>query len=409
MRTLYISHDGLCDPLGQSQILPYIFGLAHKGHRFHIISCEKPDRFNKLEPEIRQQLAQLEIEWTPIRYHKRPAVLATVWDIFRIYWVARFLVRRSRFDLVHCRSYIGTLIGLRLKKRFKLQLLFDMRGFWADERVDGGLWNLKHPLFGFIYRFFKKREKEFLLRADQIVTLTHRSKDEMMSWSYASQVRAPIEVIPCCVDEDHFSKDRTPTDAGEELRKSLGLSKDSLVVVYLGSIGTWYLLEPMMRLFSILQNRRESSFLFVTPDSSESILQAADYARVSRTRILVKQATRREVPHYLSIANLGIFFIRPCFSKMASSPTKMAELLSMGLPVISNRGVGDSDWLYSRYTIGTLVDGFDDVDLGRAVHSIPQLLKLSPQEIRNSAKSYFSLAKGIDSYQSIYRCLEGAQ
>ena len=37
---LYLSYDGMTDPLGQSQVLPYLAGLSKKGFRFHLISFE---------------------------------------------------------------------------------------------------------------------------------------------------------------------------------------------------------------------------------------------------------------------------------------------------------------------------------------------------------------------------------
>ena len=57
------------------------------------------------------------------------------------------LHREHSFKLVHCRSYISALVGLKLQKKFGLKFIFDIRGFWADERVDGGIWNLNNPIF----------------------------------------------------------------------------------------------------------------------------------------------------------------------------------------------------------------------------------------------------------------------
>ena len=37
----------------------------------------------------------------------------------------------------------------------KSKLLFDTRGFWADERVDGGLWNLKNPIYNYLFEYLK--------------------------------------------------------------------------------------------------------------------------------------------------------------------------------------------------------------------------------------------------------------
>ena len=46
-RVLYVSYDGMTDPLGQSQVLPYILGLNKKGYQFTLVSFEKPERLEK--------------------------------------------------------------------------------------------------------------------------------------------------------------------------------------------------------------------------------------------------------------------------------------------------------------------------------------------------------------------------
>ena len=51
-----------------------------------------------------------------------------------------------------------------MKRKHGVKFLFDMRGFWADERVEGGLWNLSNPVFNWAYKYFKKRSANFLLR-----------------------------------------------------------------------------------------------------------------------------------------------------------------------------------------------------------------------------------------------------
>ena len=51
-----------------------------------------------------------------------------------------------------------------------------MRGFWADERVDGKLWSLNNIFYKKIYRYFKKKEKEFLQFSDYTISLTKTGK-----------------------------------------------------------------------------------------------------------------------------------------------------------------------------------------------------------------------------------------
>ena len=52
MKVLYLTYDGLTDPLGQSQILPYLKMLSTKGAEISIISFEKKQRFAEQKKEI---------------------------------------------------------------------------------------------------------------------------------------------------------------------------------------------------------------------------------------------------------------------------------------------------------------------------------------------------------------------
>ena len=62
---------------------------------------------------------------------------------------------------------------------------------------------------------------------------------------------------------------------------------------------------------------------------------------LAQNKLIVKQGKRYEVPVLLSFSNYALFFIKPCYSKISSSPTKHGEIMAMGIPVITNRGVGD--------------------------------------------------------------------
>ena len=55
---LYLSYDGMTDPLGQSQVLPYIIGLTKAGYSFHLVSFEKPDRYNQFSKSARTSMSE---------------------------------------------------------------------------------------------------------------------------------------------------------------------------------------------------------------------------------------------------------------------------------------------------------------------------------------------------------------
>src|SRR6185312_823213 len=159
---LYISYDGMTDPLGQSQVIPYLIGLCDKGFAFTILSFEKKTKYEERKLQIQNLLDSAGIKWSPLIYTKWPPVISTLYDYGRLKRKASQLHQSIKYDLVHCRSYIPALGGVAFKRKCNLPFIFDMRGFWADERVDGNLWNLNNPLFKTIYRFFKKKEIEFI-------------------------------------------------------------------------------------------------------------------------------------------------------------------------------------------------------------------------------------------------------
>lgn len=61
--------------------------------------------------------------------------------------------------ILHCRSYLAGLIGLYCKQKFNSGFIFDMRGFWADERIEGGIWKKSSPIGAYLYKYFKKKKK----------------------------------------------------------------------------------------------------------------------------------------------------------------------------------------------------------------------------------------------------------
>lgn len=387
---VYLSYDGLTDPLGQSQILPYVIGLSKVGYLFTIISFEKPEAFNRNREIIEKICSEHGIQWLPLKYHKRPPVVSTLYDIWTLWRVLKRQYLQGNADIIHCRSYITSLVGLRAKRKWNVKFIFDMRGFWADERVEGALWNLDRPLYKLIYRFFKKKENQFLREADHVVSLTHNARTEIESWRIGN---APITVIPTCVDTELFDPRRIDKSAQEELRGKLGIPANSFVLLYLGSWGTWYLTQEMLDFFAVLKEvKPDSVFLILTTDKVD--LSSYKY----QADVIVSRVSRAQVPLHISIADASICFIKPTFSKKASAATKMGEILAMRVPVIVNTGWGDVTWLKEHDRAVILLDEITRHGYGNVLNQ----LFLRPAEQNSDLITLLSLEKAIENYQNIY-------
>lgn len=403
MRVLYMSYDGLTDGLGRSQVLPYIIGLEAVGHEFTIVSFEKPSRYNTDRLHIDQLLAGKKITWVPLMYTASPPILSTVYDLLRLRSLVHRLHAQHAFDLIHCRSYITSLVGLHMKRTRQVPFLFDMRAFYADERVDGGLWNLRNPLFNAVYSFFKGKEKQFLEESDHTISLTAKGRDIIHSWSDMKGQPLPIEVVPCCADLDHFSAENTDPSLRQRLAVELGIGPEDLVIAYLGSIGTWYMLPEMLDFFKqLLSQRAKTKFLFITHDDADLIRKEAVTRSIPSESVMIRPASREQVPTFLSLAHVALFFIQPVFSKSGSSPTKHGEMLGMGLPVIANAGVGDVDSIITSTGTGALVEDFSQASYQRAIDSIDALLALPKQKMVDAAHQFYSLEVGVRRYDAVY-------
>lgn len=403
---LYLSYDGMTDPLGQSQVLPYIIGLSKKGYRFHLISFEKPDRFAKFRDDIQALCDKNDINWHPRIYTKKPPLLSTMYDVWQMRKLSFELNLEHQFSIVHCRSYLSAMVGLAMKKKYNTKFLFDMRGFWADERVDGKIWNLKNPIFKRVYRFFKRKERKFFLEADHVISLTYAGKEEIVTWNGLEHLNNKIEVIPCCADLTLFDPTQIDKKKRESYAEELAISPTDFVLGYVGSIGTWYMLDEMLSYFRYqLSQKPNSIFLFVTGESPSTIFSKASELGIKETAIRVISVLHKEVATCISLFTASIFFIRPTFSKKASSPTKQGELMAMGIPIICNAGVGDTAKVVNDYQAGYAINSFETSDFEKIDLYFPNFDKTKCQ---NGAKEFYSLEQGITRYNSVYTNLISA-
>jgi len=400
-RLLYLSYDGMCDQLGASQVLPYLTGLAQRGHDISLISFEKPERSEAERRAVEETCAAAGILWHPLTYHKRPAVLSSMYDVRQMRRTAERLHAKRPFDLLHCRSYLPALAGLRMERRHGVPFVFDMRGFWPDERVEGGIWDLSRPAIRAVYRYFKSMESAFLAEAAHIVSLTDEAKRILLARRPNDKAGPPITVIPCCVDFDAFPP--VDSEARRAARDLLGIPDEATVAAYLGSFGSWYLTDEMLDFFRAQLERDNSSiFLVVSRDPPERLQAAAARRGIAPERLVIRSATRAEVPRLVAAADYGLFFIMPVFSKKASSPTKMGEFLALELPIVTNGGVGDVTRIMAETGAGVVVDAFDDDAYAKA---LDYLATLTPdmQRWRDGARRWFDLCTGVARYDGIYR------
>ena len=393
---LYITYDGLLDPVSQSQVLPYLKKLSAKGIKISIISFEKKERLKdkKAFNLCQNELKSCSLKWIPLRYHKLPLIPATIFDILQGVCLGFTAILSKKNGLIHARGYVAALIALFLKYVTGSKIVFDMRGFWPDEKVDAGAWKKN----GMLYFFVKKIEKQLITRTDEIVVLTEAAK-KYLSDKFP---HASTTVIPCCVDTNVFEAEK---NKDKDIIQDK--ARNRFIITYLGSLGTFYELEGMIAFFKIFKMKQSQAFFKIVTNSSHQRVQVLiQKSHLDNSDYAVSNLEYQEVPFALANSDVSIMFYRRHLSGIGCSPIKFSESLSCGVPVIINSDIGDTEELLKKERIGVVVDSLSEMALEKAADELMQLLSEGDRlrnRCRRIAERYFSLTEGIKKYWQVYQ------
>ncbi len=408
MKTLYLCYFGLREPLVQTQVLPYLRQLVGDGIEVSLLTFEPEMKRNWSRAQIeseRSRLAGEGLDWHCLPYHKRPSLPATMYDVARGVLLAARLVRRERVEVLHARGHVPALMGAIVKRLVGGRLIFDIRGFMPEEYTDAGVW----PENGYLYRGAKRVERYLMASSDAFVVLTEKAREILFPGCEATDRQGrPIEVIPCCVDAFRF---RAAEDASrDELRRELKLTSRR-VIVYVGSFGGWYMTDEMTQFLKRAHEQDPRTFaLILTQSPPEPVRERLRGLGLKDEDFFVGKIAAADVPRYLKASDVSISFIKACYSKLSSSPTKIAEYLTSGLPVVCNTGVGDLDELMNTDRVGVVIHDFTRAAYAQALAELDKLCQdptLSAR-CRASATERFNLETvGGYKYRRLYRRLLG--
>lgn len=406
IKSLYISYDGLLDPLGQSQILPYLELLSHKSNFFFIISFEKPLRL-ETKSDLKERLKiNPNLIWIPLVFSNKFGLFGKLFDLFKMFFFSIFLVISKKINVVHARGHPAALTAYLIKKLFfikKLKFIFDFRGLWVDERVEKGGWNLSKKLDLFQFNLFKFLERKMLKSAESIVVLTDRLKSSLSE--IARSNLSNIYVVPCCADFNHF----LPSDQSkkEELLTSLKIPRSSFIIGYVGSIGSMYDINSFYKLLAYANKRNENFYgLMITNDihKAKHALKHSIFHSI-KDKIRIISLSRNEIPNYFGLMSVSTIFLNNSYARLGTSPTKFAESLALGVPVVVSTNIGDLDKHIKLLNAGISLDLSDKYSIEKSIDKIKDLSEINPNQLRNSSKDIYSLETGVSTYISVYQDL----
>lgn len=390
-RILYLTRNGLLEPLGQSQIWPYLHGLS-RDHSITLISFEKPaDRGDALAMQRMRKLCNNHgIQWIPLQFCSHPRPWAPAVAIPQLALVALWQWRcRSSPQLVHARSYVPAAIALLLHRLTGVPFIFDMRALWPEELITAGHMQRGSKL----HRSLLWMERLCLQESSAVVSLTQAAVSYLHQHYPIELAQQRIAVIPTCADLQRFQP----------------AAHSPAATLVIGCIGTvlsgWFLIDWLRAFFeAIARADPTASFELISRDAPAAILAALHPAPSWADRLLIQSAAPAEMPAIVQGHTASVMFFTGGLSKLGSSPTRMAEVLGCGRPVVANPGVGDLEQVVRQNCVGVLARGSSASEMDACVAELLDLLK-DPQlsrRCRLTAESLFSLESGTAAYRQLY-------
>jgi glycosyltransferase involved in cell wall biosynthesis len=368
--------------------------LLSRSHVITLVTFEKPrDLADAAAMAAQRDVCKaLAIRWIPLRYHHRPRLVATAWDLATITLVALREVRAGKIDVLHCRSYVPAFAALAIKAATCKPFIFDMRAFWPEEMVAAGRLRANSALF----RILKVAERVCLKQAAAVVSLTDAGVAHLRQIYGSDLETVPFAVIPTCVDLERF---RPASHPGPTAR-----------TIALGSVGTvlsgWFRLDWLVAFFAAAHELDpDVALTIVSPEDPSKIRQAAGAPAIGAPRVRIFGVAPADVPPVIKTLSAVPMFFTPGTAKLASCPTRLGEVLACGIPVVVNSGVGDIEKIVREHHVGIVVDSVDAAAMRQAASSLLELLG-DPNlgaRCRRTAEEGFSLESGARTYGELYQ------
>lgn len=400
-RILYISYDGMTSHIGEAQVLPYLRRLTARGHQFSLVSFEQNPHASKAS-QLMEELNSIGIDWHPRQFRSRPPIIAKLIDQVVLRNTLNALVSSNRYDLVHSRSYIAASAGVRVTEKIGIPHLFDMRGFWVDQRLEGNRWPSTSLFYRWLYWKWKRRERQLLQSSSAAIVLTAAAKNTLFEWGWDKS--KPCAIIPCSYH--HHSDNEPNSDRRAKARAILGIKPEETVLVYLGSLGSVYMLLEMLSFYASFRSRfGRTRFFFLGSTDREFILGHAKQngLEIEEDEFIFLRCETTEVHSWLNAGDAAICFISPTFSSRGVSPTKLAEYLAIGLPTVANSQVGDvADIINNVPNGGVIVEDFNEKTLDEAAMQLASLIPTDRMALRRKSQGIHDMEISIDAFDSLY-------
>ena len=309
------------------------------------------------------------------------------------------VVEAFRPDVLHAHSpVLGALAALRVGRRHKLPVMYEIRAFWEDAAVGNGTGTEGSIKF----RATKAVETWTVRRADAVAVICEGLRRDLVSRGIDAD---KIMVSPNGVDMAMFG-DPPPRD--EALAMQLGLSGGD-VIGYLGSFYDYEGIDDLIcAMPALIAARPDAHLLLVGGGPMEAALRAQAATSSAAARIhFIGRVPHSEVERYYSLVDVLAYPRKKMRLTDLVTPLKPLEAMAQG-KLVAASDVGGHRELIDDGVTGTLFAADDPVAIATALNRL--LADRSGWDQRRAIAREFverdrNWSSNISRYEPVYRKL----
>jgi hypothetical protein len=369
---LYVSYDSISEPISQSQIIPLLIKYS-ENYKVYLVSFEKNKKI-LLNNVIKKNITHI-----ILKFQKNFFLKAAYFFFYQILLI--FIVFKYKINIVHTRSYIPTLLILLSRFFKRLNIIFDIRGFWFDEKYEAKKINL------IIYKILKIVEIILFKTANKVITLSKISKKIIKTNFNIKDCK--INIIPTFTNFKKFKHNKKKTPSNK------------IIFGYVGNVGMNYEFEKVINFFEKF-NKINSEWKLIVANNEITEIPLIN-SLLFKNKIKLKKINFTDMNNFYSKIDVGIYFLKKVFSKKSSCPTKLGELIATNTPFITNSGIGDINKIFLNLKVNEFL--IDKINESKLAKINKKILRIKNRNLiynsRSELKNFFCQNINLNKYLSI--------